>query len=134
MLAGGAPARPDSPPLSSTRHLQNTARLALLAMFLLLAAPLFSQAVGASAVPAWMSEMACGDGGHEPLGHDAPLWAQCGYCTLLLSSPALPGAPAMAASNALPAVGAGLPGAPHASRGRLAAHDAPPRAPPLRFV
>jgi hypothetical protein len=100
-------------------------------MFLLLAAPLFSQSLGASAAPAWMSEMACGDGGgHAPAGQDQALWAQCGYCTLLLSSPALPGvmaAQGMAAQ--LPATLLPVP-AGRTEGGRIPAHDAPPRAPP----
>ncbi|XQE67210.1 DUF2946 family protein [Pseudomonas sp. P3C3] len=120
--------------MNPTRRLQSTARLALLAMFLLLAAPLFSQAVAASAVPAWMSEMACGDAEHAPPSHDAPLWAQCGYCTLLLSSPALSGAlPNLAgvAHFALHAVMAPL----SAALGEpVIPHDAPPRAPPHRVV
>lgn len=120
--------------MNPTRRLQSTARLALLAMFLLLAAPLFSQAVAASAVPAWMSEMACGDAEHAPPSHDAPLWAQCGYCTLLLSSPALSGAlPNLAgvAHFALHAVTAPL----SAALGEpVIPHDAPPRAPPHRVV
>lgn len=121
--------------MTSTRRLRSTARLALLAMFLLLAAPLFSQGLASAApTPAWLSEMACGEGGHDQLPHDQPLWAQCGYCTLLLSSPALTGTllgldgaamfvatiPAMALSTVL-----GEPVIPH---------DAPPRAPPQRSV
>ncbi|MEO4049159.1 DUF2946 family protein [Pseudomonas sp. CAU 1711] len=121
--------------MPSTRHLQSTARLALLAMFLLLAAPLFSQGLAsAGQTPAWLSEMACGEGGHDPSSHDVPPWAQCGYCTLLLSSPALPGA--------LPDPGGmplGVPAQPGrtaacAFRSALPAHDAPPRAPPFRIV
>jgi hypothetical protein len=121
--------------LPSTRHLQNSARLALLAMFLLLAAPLFSQGLaGAAPTPAWLSEMACGDGGHDQLPHEAPPWAQCGYCTLLLTSPALTGTLlgldgaailiAMVVVTALSTV-LGEPVIPH---------DAPPRAPPHRFA
>lgn len=120
-------------PLPSTRHLQSTARLALLAMFLLLAAPLFSQALAAAApAPAWLSEMACGAGDHHPSSHEAPSWAQCGYCTLLLSSPAL--------GMALPGHDGAAPFAtPLPWPLRLIApgepvtrHDAPPRAPPPR--
>src|SRR3990167_2154566 len=63
--------------------------LALLAMLLLSVGPLLSQ-LTASAKPAWLTELACGEhaGSHDnPLDHDA-LWAKCGYCTLLLNSPA----------------------------------------------
>ncbi|VXC47426.1 conserved hypothetical protein [Pseudomonas sp. 8BK] len=63
--------------------------LALLAMLLLSVGPLLSQ-LTAPAEPAWLTELACGEhaGSHNgPLDHDA-LWAKCGYCTLLLNSPA----------------------------------------------
>ena len=63
--------------------------LALLAMLLLSVGPLLSQ-LTAPAAPAWLTELACGEhvGSHDnPLDHDA-LWAKCGYCTLLLNSPA----------------------------------------------
>lgn len=116
--------------MNPTRRLQSTARLALLAMFLLLAAPLFSQAVAASAVPAWMSEMACGDAEHAPQSHDAPLWAQCGYCTLLLSSPALNGALPSLAGGAAFAVGAVWAPLSEPSGVSVTRYDAPPRAPP----
>lgn len=103
-------------------------------MFLLLAAPLFSQAVAASAVPAWMSEMACGDAEHAPPSHDAPLWAQCGYCTLLLSSPALSGALPNLAGVAHLAVDAVMAPLSAALGVPVILHDAPPRAPPHRVV
>ena len=75
-------------------HCSFTARyraswLALLAMLLLSVGPLLSQ-LTAPAAPAWLTELACGEhaGSHnDPLDHDA-LWAKCGYCTLLLNSPA----------------------------------------------
>jgi hypothetical protein len=63
--------------------------LALLAMLLLSVGPLGSQ-LGQPAEPAWLTELACAehtDSHKPPLDHDA-LWAKCGYCTLLLSSPA----------------------------------------------
>ena len=63
--------------------------LALLAMLLLSVGPLLSQFTAPSA-PAWLTELACGEhaSSHDnPLDHDA-LWAKCGYCTLLLNSPA----------------------------------------------
>ncbi|MDG9923363.1 MULTISPECIES: DUF2946 family protein [unclassified Pseudomonas] len=120
--------------MPSTRHLQSIARLALLAMFLLLAAPLFSQSLAAAAAPAWLSEMACGEGGHDQLPHDAPPWAQCGYCTLLLTSPALTGllhglqgATVFAAVAPLPALSSVL-------QQSVTPHDAPPRAPPHAFA
>ena len=121
--------------MPSTRHLQSTARLALLAMFLLLVAPLFSQGLASAApTPAWLSEMACGDGGHDQLPHDAPPWAQCGYCTLLLSSPALTAA--MHGLQGAAVFAAHVPAAarPSALHEPVTPHDAPPRAPPLRSV
>ena len=63
--------------------------LALLAMLLLSVGPLLSQ-LTAPVAPAWLTALACGEhaGSHnDPLDHDA-LWAKCGYCTLLLNSPA----------------------------------------------
>lgn len=120
--------------MPSTRHLQSTARLALLAMFLLLAAPLFSQSLGAAAAPAWLSEMACGDGGHDQLPHDAPPWAQCGYCTLLLCSPALTGAMHGLLGTTVFAAHVPVAAQPSALHESVTPHDAPPRAPPLRNV
>jgi len=63
--------------------------LALLAMLLLSVGPLWSQ-LSQPAEPAWLTELACEDhdGSHGgALDHEA-LWAKCGYCTLLLNSPA----------------------------------------------
>lgn len=120
--------------MNPTRRLQSTARLALLAMFLLLAAPLFSQAVAASAVPAWMSEMACGDAEHAPQSHDAPLWAQCGYYSLLLSSPALTGTLPGLDGVAIVVATLHAPVFTSVRCEPVIPHDAPPRAPPHRFV
>ncbi|WXL26762.1 DUF2946 family protein [Ectopseudomonas mendocina] len=63
--------------------------LGLLAMLLISLGPLVSQLLQ-PAEPAWVSEMACGEhpSQHsEHKGHNE-LWAKCGYCTLLLHSPA----------------------------------------------
>jgi hypothetical protein len=63
--------------------------LALLAMLLLSLGPLGSQ-LSQPAERTWLTELACEDhdGSHDgALDHEA-LWAKCGYCTLLLSSPA----------------------------------------------
>lgn len=67
---------------------------ALLAMLLLCVGPLLSQLLVPSQ-PAWLAELSCSEhpASHSPAtsdshGHD-PLWAKCGYCTLLFSSPAL---------------------------------------------
>jgi len=79
--------------------------LALLAMLLLSVGPLLSQFT-APAAPAWLTELACGEhaSSHDnPLDHDA-LWAKCGYCTLLLNSPATGCAsPTLALAAAIPA-------------------------------
>lgn len=121
--------------MNSTRRLQSTARLALLAMFLLLAAPLFSQGLASVAsTPTWLSEMACGEGGHDQLPHDAPLWAQCGYCTLLLSSPALTGALPGLDGAAIFVAAIPAQALPIALGEPVIPHDAPPRAPPYRLV
>jgi hypothetical protein len=61
--------------------------LALLAMLLLSVGPLGAQ-LSQPAEPAWLTELACGEHtDSQKLDHEA-LWAKCGYCTLLLSSPA----------------------------------------------
>ncbi|QKE65212.1 DUF2946 domain-containing protein [Aquipseudomonas campi] len=120
---------PSTHPLSATR-------LALLAMFLLVCGPLLSQVLvpaGQGPVPGWMRELSCAaeDGSsHASGGHDA-LWAKCGYCTLLFTSPAL--------TSSLPPVLARAPlAAVHAVQHQVAApHAAPPfpaahpRAPPV---
>lgn len=80
--------------LLPSTHPLSALRLALLAMFLLVCGPLLSQALvpaGQGAVPGWMSELSCAakdNGSHAAGTHDA-LWAKCGYCTLLFTSPAL---------------------------------------------
>ncbi len=122
--------------LPSTCRLQHRARLALLAMFLLLAAPLFSQGLAqaqADGLPSWLNELACGDA--APMQHGGqPLWAKCGYCTLLLASPAVPGTAADLGAGAVGmATQACLPQRDHVFQS-LPAHDAPPRAPPLAIV
>ena len=69
-------------------------RPALLAMLLLCVGPLLSQWL-VPAQPAWLAELSCSE---HPASHSAaagdshahdPLWAKCGYCSLLFSSPAL---------------------------------------------
>ena len=84
--------------------------------------------------PAWMSEMACGDAEHAPQSHDAPLWAQCGYCTLLLSSPALTGTLPGLDGVAIVVATLHVPVLTSVRGEPLIPHDAPPRAPPHRFV
>lgn len=90
------------------RHLTvqyRAACLALLAMLLLSVGPLGSQ-FSQPAEPAWLSELACGehtDNHGSALNPDA-LWAKCGYCTLLLTSPATSCAsPALALAAFAPA-------------------------------
>ncbi|UUY09528.1 DUF2946 domain-containing protein [Pseudomonas sp. J452] len=117
-------------------HLLSATRLALLAMFLLAFGPLLSQALvpaGQGAVPGWMSELSCAaeDGSpHAAGGHDA-LWAKCGYCTLLFTSPALTSSqPPVLARAPLAAVSAvqRQVAAPYAAPPFPTAH---PRAPPV---
>ena len=106
--------------------------MALLAMFLLLAAPLFSQGLAqtqADGLPSWLNELACGDAAPTHPGSQA-LWAKCGYCTLLLASPAVPG---LALELGAGAIGLATPAGGSltaAFQPTLARHDAPPRAPP----
>ena len=66
----------------------------MLAMLLLCVGPLLSQWL-VPAQPAWLAELSCSEhpashspGAGDSHGHD-PLWAKCGYCSLLFSSPAL---------------------------------------------
>ncbi|WP_339079984.1 DUF2946 domain-containing protein [Pseudomonas sp. TMP9] len=66
-----------------------SACLALLAMLLLSVGPLWSQ-LSQPVDMAWLNELACGehrDAQTSALSDEA-LWAKCGYCTLLLNSPA----------------------------------------------
>lgn len=62
-------------------------------MLLLLVGPLLGQGLNQDAGEAnWRSELACGAEHEQPPGVAHGLdWAKCGYCTLLLSSPAVPG-------------------------------------------
>lgn len=110
-------------------------------MWLLLVMPLLSQGLMANAqvdqtgLPTWLNELSCSSehakpSPQAPLQHDLP-WAKCGYCTLLLGSPAL--APAATIATALLPVG----GAPLLALDSRAAQTntpfskAHPRAPPL---
>ncbi|MGA4633560.1 DUF2946 domain-containing protein [Pseudomonas solani] len=89
------------------RHTTNRsgAWLGLLAMLLVFAGPLLSQArsLDRQGVPDWMGELACsaehGTVQKAPgqLDHEAA-WAKCGYCTLLLNCPALSSAPLIAST------------------------------------
>lgn len=110
-------------------------------MWLLLVMPLLSQGLTASTpldqsgLPAWLSELSCSSehdapSSRAPLQHDLP-WAKCGYCTLLLGSPAL--SPAAVAATALPHLAGAPLLAPAASRPQASAPfpAARPRAPPL---
>ncbi|MBB2494230.1 DUF2946 family protein [Aquipseudomonas ullengensis] len=123
--------------MTHRRHSQFGARLGLLAMWLLLVMPLLSHTtqVDQAGLPTWLSELSCSSEqdaqSHQvPLQHDLP-WAKCGYCTLLLGSPALSSA-AVASTTLLPLAGA--PKRALASRTPQLASPFPaahPRAPPL---
>lgn len=127
--------------LTHRRHTQFGARLGLLAMWLLLVMPLLSQGLVANAqvdqagLPTWLNELSCSSehaapSPQAPLPHDLP-WAKCGYCTLLLGSPALSAA-STSATALLPFAGAPLLAL--ASRATQANEPFPaahPRAPPL---
>lgn len=67
-------------------------------MLLLLVGPLLGQGLNQGGrESSWRNELAC-SGEHEQspsVGHELD-WAKCGYCTLLLSSPAVPGSAAQA--------------------------------------
>lgn len=93
------------PERSFTTHYR-ASWLALVAMLLLSLGPLGSQLSQSAEQPAWLTELACGEhaGSHDiPLDHNA-LWAKCGYCTLLLNSPATGCvSPTLALAAAIPA-------------------------------
>lgn len=65
--------------------------LGLAAMCLLLFGPLLGQTLVSPAKDwQWLNELACASDHPAPQAQAAVSdWAQCGYCTLLLSSPAL---------------------------------------------
>lgn len=110
-------------------------------MWLLLVMPLLSQGLVANGqidqtgLPTWLNELSCSSehaaqSPQAPLQHDLP-WAKCGYCTLLLGSPAL--SPAAVASTILQPFAAS-PVSPPASRAAQSNTPFPaahPRAPPL---
>ncbi len=76
-------------------------------MLLVFAGPLLSQGMAQHGMPALqgsaqmaampgmhdMPGMAHADAHHPQAGGDGPPWAECGYCTLLFSCPALAAAP-----------------------------------------
>lgn len=97
-------------PLTYLQRRRTASWLGLVAMFLLLVGPLLGQSLAqTTSAPAWLSELSCAE------GHEAPAqptqahmdWAKCGYCTLLLQSPALTSAQLFLAAP-LPAVEAAL--------------------------
>ena len=63
--------------------------LALLAMLLISVGPLWSQ-LSQPVDMAWLNELACDEHSDVKTSalSDEALWAKCGYCTLLLNSPA----------------------------------------------
>jgi len=100
-------------------------------MLLLSLGPLLSQ-LWLPAQPAWLSELACaeGDAGHVPQpGHEA-LWAKCGYCTLLLNSPALAHPAAQLVAAGLLRQRPALPVRPRGARTQWSYPGAYGRAPP----
>lgn len=110
-------------------------------MWLLLVMPLLSQGLVANGqvdqagLPTWLNELSCSSehaaqSPQAPLQHDLP-WAKCGYCTLLLGSPAL--SPASTTATALLPVAAAplLALASRAAQSSAPFPTAHPRAPPL---
>lgn len=95
-------------PLTYLQRRRTASWLGLVAMFLLLVGPLLGQGLAAPAAPVVQAADAhCASDAHgEPLPHDMQ-WAKCGYCTLLLQSPALTSAQLFLAAP-LPAVEAAL--------------------------
>lgn len=72
------------------------AALSLLALALLILAPLFSQLRAPPQDWSWLAELACHEGriqatGHNPLSPQPDALDACGYCSLLIHSPALAG-------------------------------------------
>lgn len=107
-------------------------RLGLLAMLLLLVGPLLGQGLNQGDSEAgWRSELACSSE-HEKspsIAHGLD-WAKCGYCTLLLSSPAVPGSAPQASPCLAPSPLSTLPAPLAASRDSVFP-GALTRAPPL---
>lgn len=69
-------------------------RLGLLALVLIVLAPLFAQLRASTDDWSWLAELACHDGvaaAAEPASDVAPAFKRdaCGYCSLLINSPAL---------------------------------------------
>ncbi|WP_437881224.1 DUF2946 domain-containing protein [Pseudomonas sp. LRF_L74] len=110
------------------------ARLGLLAFALIILAPLFSQLRADTSNWSWLGELACHDDTGQPR-HTTPnslhasVFDACGYCSLLINSPALSSQGAwlpIPATWASLAVAPLLPG-PHCNPRYPAAHS---RAPP----
>ena len=79
--------------LSHAQLVRYCSRLGLLAMLLLLVGPLLGQGLS------WRDEQACNDEHTKSssVSHEMD-WAKCGYCDLLLSSPAVPSSVPQAAA------------------------------------
>ena len=82
------------------------AALGLLALALLILAPLFSQLRAPPQDWSWLAELACHEGaiqasGHNPLLPQSDALDACGYCSLLVHSPALAGQGVAVAACAL---------------------------------
>jgi hypothetical protein len=120
------------PRLTAQHHV---ASLALAAMLLLNFGPLLSQLL-VPVQPAWLSELAChdspepGSNDREVHSHD-PLWAKCGYCTLLFSSPALSRPAPLLALGGLARLAPVLPARPQAALAPWVYPAAYSRAPPV---
>mgnify|MGYP006379407691 FL=1 len=82
----------DRTPLSHSQLVRYCHRFGLLAMLLLLLGPLLGQGLSHAAEPSWYAELACGSQhqSSSSIEHGQD-WAECGYCTLLLGSPAVLG-------------------------------------------
>lgn len=79
--------------MSRSRALRYGNWLGLAAMCLLLLGPLLGQGLARPAAELqWLDQLACSSEHKAPQqqSHSSD-WAKCGYCTLLLSSPALAG-------------------------------------------
>lgn len=118
--------------MSHSRLVRHCNRLGLLAMLLLLVGPLLGQGLNRDgSAPSWLNELAC-SGEHEKspnVGHELE-WAKCGYCTLLLSSPAVPGSAPQAQPRLAPSPLSVLPALLAASR-ETVFPGALTRAPPI---
>lgn len=117
--------------MSHAQLVRHCSRLGLLAMLLLLVGPLLGQGLNQDGgEPSWYNELACSSEHEKSPSVDHGDWAKCGYCTLLLGSPAVPGSAPQASPCLTPSPLGVLPTPLLANRGSVFP-GALTRAPPI---